>query len=120
MLHSLLYEIESEDVYEDFSKNKEMLDFSNYSSESKYFDDSNKSVAGKMKHESRKVAIKQFVGLKPKMYSCLVDDSGEHKKTKGVNKNAAARISHSEYKDVLLNNKCLRHSMNRIQSKNLK
>ena len=26
-------------------------------------------------------------------------------------------ISHNEYKDVLLNNKCIRHSMNRIQSK---
>ena len=27
-------------------------------------------------------------------------------------------ISHSEYRDVLLNRKCLRHLMNRIQSKN--
>ena len=26
-------------------------------------------------------------------------------------------MSHNEYKDVLLNNKCLRHSINRIQSK---
>ena len=24
-------------------------------------------------------------------------------------------VCHKEYKDVLLNNKCLRHSMNRIQ-----
>ena len=39
------------------------------------------------------------------------------KKAKGVNKNVVAVISHSEYKDVLLNNKCIRHSMNRIQSK---
>ena len=28
-----------------------------------------------------------------------------------------ATINHTEYKDVLLNNKCIRHSMNRIQSK---
>ena len=34
-----------------------------------------------------------------------------------MNRNAAATISHNEYKDVLLNNKCLRHSMNKIQSK---
>ena len=27
-------------------------------------------------------------------------------------------MSHNEYKDVSLNKKCLRHSMNRIQSKN--
>ena len=30
---------------------------------------------------------------------------------------AVATISYNKYKDVLLNNKCLRHSMNGIQSK---
>ena len=50
------------------------------------------------------------------MYSFLVDNS-EHKKAKGVNRNIDAIKSHNEYKDVLLNNKCIRHSMNRIQSK---
>ena len=56
----------------------------------------------------------------PKMYSCLVGDSGEHKKVKNLNKNIVATISHGEYKDVLLNNKYLRHSINRIQSKKRK
>ena len=70
-----------------------------------------------MKDETAGVAIEEFVGLKPKMYSYLVDDNSEHKKAKGVNKNVVATISHNEYKDVLLNKKCLRHSMNRIQSK---
>ena len=36
-----MYEIETESVYDDFSKNKEMFDFSNYSVESKYDDDLN-------------------------------------------------------------------------------
>ena len=54
------------------------------------------------------------------MYSCLVGDSGEHKKVKSLNKNIVATISHGEYKDVLLNNKYLRHSVNRIQSKKRK
>ena len=35
-----------------------------------------------------------------------------------VNKNVVAKVGHDEYKDVLLNNKCLRHSMNGIRSKN--
>ena len=39
------------------------------------------------------------------------------KKVKGTNKNVLATISHNEYKDVLLNKKCLRHSINRIQRK---
>ena len=51
------------------------------------------------------------------MYSVLEDDNNEHEKAKGVHRNVVATISHSEYKDVLLNNKSLRHSMNRIQSK---
>ena len=61
-----------------------------------------------MEDETAGVAIEEFVGLKPKMYFFLVDGSGEHKKGKECNKNAAATISHNEYKDVLLNNKCLR------------
>ena len=32
---SLMYEIKTEDIYEDFSSNKEMFDFSNYSTKSK-------------------------------------------------------------------------------------
>ena len=34
-----------------------------------------------------------------------------------VNRSVAATISHNECKDVLSNNKCIRHSMNRIKSK---
>ena len=34
-----------------------------------------------------------------------------------MKKNVVATISRNEYKDVLLNNKCFRYSMNRIQSK---
>ena len=50
------------------------------------------------------------------MYSLLIDNS-EHKKAKGRNKNVVATISHNEYEEVLLNNKCIKHSMNGIQSK---
>ena len=49
------------------------------------------------------------------MYSYLADDNGEHKKTKGAYRNVVATVSHNEYKDVLLNKKCLTHSMSRIQ-----
>ena len=49
-----------------------------------------------------------------------MDDNSEYKKTEGVNRNVVARISHDKYKDVLLNKKYLRHSMNRIQSKDHK
>ena len=52
--------------------------------------------------------------LLSKIYSCLVDDSSEHKKARAINK------IQSEYKDFFLNKKCLRHLMNIIQSKDHK
>ena len=35
-----------------------------------------------MKDETAGIAIEEFVGLKPKMCSHLVDDNSEHKKAK--------------------------------------
>ena len=50
----------------------------------------------------------------------MVDDNSEHIKTKGVNINSVVTIRHNEHNDVLVNKKCLRHSMNRIQTKDHK
>ena len=63
---SLIYEIKTKDVYEDFSKDKEILDFSNYLAKSNYYNDSNKLVLVKKKDETAGVAIEKFVGIKPK------------------------------------------------------
>ena len=112
--YSLIYEIKTENVYEDFSSDKKMFGFSNYSKY--YYNNLNKLVFGKMKDETGGVAIEEFFELKLKMYSFLVDNS-EHKKVNGVNRNVIATISHNEYKNVLLNNKCIRHSMDRTQIK---
>ena len=68
-----------------------------------------------MKDEIAGIAIKEFVWLRPKMYSFLIDNS-EHKKARGVNRNVVETKSHNDYNDVLLNNKCMRLSMNRIQN----
>ena len=48
---SLMHEIQTKDVYENFSNDKEMFDFSNYSTKSKYYYYLNKLVVGKMKDE---------------------------------------------------------------------
>ena len=64
-----MYEIKTKDVSEDFSSNKEIIDFSNYSTSwLKYYGNSNTLVIGKMKDEIRVIAIKEFVGLKPKIF----------------------------------------------------
>ena len=63
------------DLYEDFSSNKEMFDFSNYSTKSKQYDNSRKLATDKMKDKSGEVAIEGFVELKPKIYSFSVDNN---------------------------------------------
>ena len=40
-----------------------------------------------MEDKTAVVDIKEFVGLKPKMYTFFVDGNSEHKRKKGVNKN---------------------------------
>ena len=57
-----------------------MFDFSNYSADSKNYDDSNKLIVAKKKDETVGITIKEFVGLKQKMYSFMVNDSSVHKK----------------------------------------
>ena len=61
--------IKSENVYEEFFKHKHLFDFSNFSKDSKFFDETNKNVIGKMNEEFGGVIVDQFVGLKSKMYS---------------------------------------------------
>ena len=79
---SMMYEIKTEDVYEDFSTDKKLFDFSNCPTKLKLYDDLNKLVIGKMKDETAGVAIKEFVELKPKMYLFLVYNNSEQKKQK--------------------------------------
>ena len=52
-----------------FLKWKHLFDFSNYLKDSKFFDDTNKKVIGKMKDEYGGAIIDQFIGLKSKMHS---------------------------------------------------
>ena len=66
---SLTYETKSENVYEDFFKWKHLFDFSNYSKDSKFLDDTNKKVIDKMKDEYGEVIIGSIHWTKIKMYS---------------------------------------------------
>ena len=59
----------TENVYEDFFKWKDLLDFGNYPKDSKFFNETNKKVIGKIKDEFGEVILEGFVGLKSKMYS---------------------------------------------------
>ena len=61
-IKSLMYDIKTKDVNEDFSKDREINYFSNYSAKSKYYDNSNKLVDGKIKVETACAAIEEYFG----------------------------------------------------------
>ena len=62
-IESLIYEIKTRDVCEDFYEDKNLFDFSDYPLDSKSFDRVNKSVIGKIKNEFNGKIIREFVGL---------------------------------------------------------
>ena len=105
---SLVYEIKTEDVYEDFYVDTNLFDFGDYPLKSKFFDLVHKNVIDKMKDELKGKIISEFVGLKSKMYSLIDVNDEEVTKAKGVNK----KIRHKEFVDVLFHKKVIRQNMN--------
>ena len=115
---SLMYKIEPENIFEDFWKDKDLFDFSNYPKDSKYYNNSDNLVETKMKDETCGVPIKDFEGLKSKMCTSTTEDNHESKKAKDTSKNAADdELKYEDYKNVLVNRLYIRHAMARIQGK---
>ena len=65
---SLVYEIKTEDVYEDFYDDKNLFDFSDYPLNSKFFDPVNKKVIDKTKDDFKGRIISEFIGLKSQRF----------------------------------------------------
>ena len=114
---SLTYEIEAEDVYRDFWNDKDRFDSSDYPESSPYFDKTNKKVIGKMKDECASIPISEFIGLRSKMYSYVKDNKKEARTAKGIKKVVINNnIKHEDYKNVLLENRQIQHTMKTIRS----
>ena len=71
---SLFYEIKTGDFYEDLLNGKELFDNSNYPENSAFFFNENKMVTGKLKDEGVGMVIKEFIGLRSKMYSYEINN----------------------------------------------
>ena len=63
-----MYQIETEDVYQDFWKHRDMFDFRDYPKNPLYYDESNKKVIAKMKDEAAGTPVVEFIGLSSKVY----------------------------------------------------
>ena len=102
---SLMYEIETEDFYKDISKDvKDRFDTSDYPENhpSGIPTGINKKVLGKFKDEAGGKIIKEFVGLRAKLYSYKMFKGEESKKCKGIKKQVVENsITHEDYKTCL-------------------
>ena len=116
---SLTYEIETNDIYQDFLNEKDKFDNSDYSKSSPFYYDYNKKVIGKFKDEASGIPIIEFIGLRSKMYSYVKDNNQIDKKAKGIKKNVIKNdITHENYKQTLFNNQQMHHTMKTIRSNN--
>ena len=106
---SLMYHIETNDVYADMRANKEKFDFSAYPAAHPNFDAANCKKIGVFKDETNGQAIVEFVGLMAKMYSytvAIVDQAGDavvvdKHRAKGIQFQASKRITHADYVRML-------------------
>ena len=106
---SIITHIKTEDVYEDIANDVEKgFDTSNYEVECNSIDRplpirKNKKVIGLMKDELGGKIMTEFVALRPKTYSYLMDDGSNDKKAKRTKKCVIKRIlKFNDYKNCLL------------------
>ena len=100
-----------------FGKRKELFDNSDYPKGSPYEFHENKKVIGKLKDEACGKIISEFVGLRSKMYSYIMEDGKGGMTAKGMKKNVIKKdIMHEDYKRTLMNEEQMRHKMRTIKS----
>ena len=120
---SLVYNIKTEDFYKDIAENVETrLDTSGYELDKPLPIGKNKKVIGLMKDELGGKIMKEFISLRPKMYSYRVDENGgaqsEPKKCKGIKKCVVKKtISFDDYKRCLLEGTMIHRSQMMFRSK---
>ena len=114
---SFMYEIETEDFYKDISGDvKDRFDTSDYPENhpSGIPTGINKKVLGMFKDEAAGKRIKEFVGLRAKLYSFIMEDGKENKRCKGVKKQVVeSSITHEDYKT------CLRTGKEQLRKQNI-
>ena len=100
---SLLYCIQTPDLYADIKADLHLFDTSDYPHDHPCHSDANKKVVGVFKDETCGRPIKEFVGLRAKCYSLLLaDDNSEKKVAKGVPRiSIKRRLRHQMYIECL-------------------
>ena len=99
---SLLYQITTDDVYQDMEDDRHLFDFPHYDKDHPLYDTSNAKTPGLFKDETGGVPIQQFVGLRSKMYS-IKYGRVEQTRAKGIVKSVVKKeLRHKQYVDCIL------------------
>ena len=113
---SVIIHVQTEDIYADMSLNADLYDTSNYSPGHPLYSDQNKKIIGKLKDELGGKVMTEFIGIRPKMYSYVGEESG--KRAKGVKKSVLCKtITHEDYKKCLLNREVFSRDMPGLRSR---
>ena len=114
---SFIMHIKTEDFYKDIADDVEKrFDTSNYEFNRPLPTGKNKKVIGLMKDELRGKITTEFVALKPRTYSYLMDDGGRDKKANGIKKCVIKRRLKFNYKDCLLNHEIILKPQQKFKS----
>ncbi|XP_072021514.1 uncharacterized protein [Amphiura filiformis] len=119
---SLLYQIETEDFYEDITPDVDRyFDTSNYPADhpSGIPTGKNKKVPGMFKDEAGGKQIVEYVGLRPKLYAFRMHEGNEEKRCKGIKKAVVEKsMNFDNFKQCLTTKKPLTRNMNVMRSHN--
>lgn len=115
---SLAYEVKIDNIKRDmYTKYDDLFDTSNYPANSKYHNEKNKAVLGKFKDEAGGRAIIKFVGLRPKLYSYVMNSGVEKKTCKGIKTNVIKNdITFNDYLTCLKTRKEKMVKVNNIRN----
>ena len=113
---SLILQVYTKDIYDDMKKNLDEYDTSNYSPGHPLFSNTNKKVIGKFKDELGGKVMTEFIGIRPKMYSFVGEESG--KRAKGVKKSVLKQtITHDDYRSCLFEKEVFLRDMPGLRSR---
>ena len=96
---SLVYHVRGSNIYDTISSMGQHFDFSNFPETSPYHNKINQAVIGKMKDECKGQPISEFVGLRAKNYSLLLNGDIQKQAAAGINRDVAKKyLKHNNLK----------------------
>lgn len=115
---SFIYFLQDKNIYDVIKKNPEQFDTSDYCVNNPYgIGLLNKKVYGLMKDENKGHIMKEFIGLRAKMYCYKVQNGRVEKRAKGVKKCVLQKKLHfDDFYNCLFNECTITHKQSNIRS----